>query len=126
MIDHTAYKGIGIDIIEIARIKQAISRWQDSFLKCVYTSAEIEHYHKMGSLAARFAAKEAVMKALGTGTRGLHWKDIEILSENDGAPFVQLYGKAHQKSQETGIRDFSVSLSHSREYAAAIVIGNVI
>jgi holo-[acyl-carrier protein] synthase len=126
MINHTAHRGIGIDIIEIARIEQAISRWQTSFLKRVYTPAEIDHYHKMRSLAARFAAKEAVMKALGTGTKGLHWKDIEILSDNDGAPFVQLYGKAHQKSQEAGIRGFSVSLSHSKEYATAIVIGNVI
>jgi len=126
MINHTAHKGIGIDIIEIARIEQAISRWQTSFLKRVYTSAEVERYHNVGSLAARFAAKEAVMKALGTGTRGLHWKDIEILSDNDGAPFVQLYGKAHEKSQEAGIRDISVSLSHSREYATAIVMGNVI
>ena len=125
MINRTAHKGIGIDIIEIARIELAISRWQTSFLKRVYTSAEIEHYHKMGSLATRFAAKEAVMKALGTGTKGLHWKDIEILSDSDGAPFVQLYGKAHHKSQEAGIRDFSISLSHSREYATAIVIGNV-
>jgi holo-[acyl-carrier protein] synthase len=119
-----AHKGIGIDIIEIARIEQAILRWQDSFLRRIYTEAEIEHCHKPGSLAARFAAKEALMKALGPFNHGLHWTDIEILSDKDGVPFVQLHGTALEKSQEAGISDISVSLSHSKEYATAIVIGN--
>ncbi len=125
MINKSAHIGIGVDIIEITRIEQAISRWQDSFLQRIYTVAEVERYHNVGSLAARFAAKEAVRKTLGTNTKGLHWRDIEILSDGNGTPFVRLHGKAQEKSQEAGITNISVSLSHSREYATAIAIGNV-
>ena len=114
---------IGVDIIEIDRIKRAISRWQDSFLKRIYTPAELESHHNVSSLAARFAAKEAVMKALGTGTRGVSWTDIEILTNGSGAPMVRLYRKALQKSIKVGIARFQVSLSHSRKYAIAFVIG---
>jgi len=114
---------IGVDIIEIDRIKRVISRWQDSFLERIYTPAELENHHNVSSLAARFAAKEAVMKALGTGTRGVSWTDIEILTNGSGAPAVRLYGRALRKSVESGIARFQVSLSHSRKYAIAFVIG---
>lgn len=117
---------IGVDIIEIARIERAISRWQDSFLKRVYTGVELEGGCSARSLAARFAAKEAVMKALGTGIRGLNWRDIEIISNSDGAPLIRLHGQAYQKSKEVGIADFSVTLSHSKQHAVAFVIGNAI
>jgi holo-[acyl-carrier protein] synthase len=115
---------IGVDIIEIDRIRRAISRSQDSFLNRIYTPAELVYTRNVSSLAARFAAKEAVMKALGTGTRGVGWKDIEILTNAGGAPFIRLYGRALQKSTELGIAGFQVSLSHSRKYAIAFVIGN--
>jgi holo-[acyl-carrier protein] synthase len=115
---------IGVDIIEIDRIKRAISRRQDSFLKRIYTRAELEGPHNVSSLAARFAAKEAVMKALGTGTRGVGWTDIEIITNGDGAPLIRLYGRALQKSAEIGLARFDVSLSHSRKYAIAFVIGH--
>jgi holo-[acyl-carrier protein] synthase len=115
---------VGVDIIEIGRIDRAISRWQDSFLKRIYTRAELERHGNVSSLAARFAAKEAVMKALGTGIRGVNWKDIEILNNGDGAPAVILYGRALDISREAGIARFSISLSHSREYAVAFVIGH--
>jgi len=115
---------IGVDIIEIARIKRAIARWQDSFLKRIYTQAELESHHNVSSLAARFAAKEAVMKALGTGTRGVSWTDIEILPNGDGASLIRLYGRALRKSTEIGIARFDISMSHSKKYAIAFVIGH--
>jgi holo-[acyl-carrier protein] synthase len=115
---------IGVDIIEIGRINRAISRWHDAFLKRTYTRAELENHHNLSSLAARFAAKEAVMKALGTGTRGVSWTDIEILTNGDGAPLIRLYGRALQRSTEIGIAQFDISISHSRKYAIAFVIGH--
>jgi holo-[acyl-carrier protein] synthase len=114
---------IGVDIIEIGRIDRAISRWQGSFLKRIYTQAELEGHHNISSLAARFAAKEAVMKALGTGVRGVNWRDIEILTNGNGAPIVRLHGRACEKSKELGVAQFSISMSHSREYAVAFVVG---
>jgi holo-[acyl-carrier protein] synthase len=121
---HASQTAIGVDIIEISRIKRAISRWQDSFLKRIYTPAELENHKNVSSLAVRFAAKEAVMKALGTGTRGIRWTDIEIVTDGDGAPLILLYGRALQKSAEIGLARFDVSLSHSRKYAIAFVIGH--
>lgn len=117
---------IGVDIIEIARIERAMLRWQGSFLKRVYTEAELDTCRGAPSLAARFAAKEAVMKALGSGTRGVSWRDIEIISNSDGAPSVQLHGRARRRCSEVGIADFSVTMAHSKQYAVAFVIGNVI
>jgi len=115
---------IGVDIVEISRISHAISRWQDSFLNRIYTFRELEAKNNISSLAARFAAKEAVMKVLGTGHRGLGWKDIEILSNGDGVPEITLYGRALEKSAELGLARFEVSLSHGRKYAVAFVMGH--
>jgi len=117
---------IGVDIIEIARIDRAISEWQDTFLNRIYTRAELESHHNVSSLAARFAAKEAVTKALGTGVRGVNWKDIEILANGDGAPLVRLHRRALERSRELGIARFSISMSHSREYAVAFVVGHAV
>ena len=81
---------IGIDIIEIARIEGAINRWGGRFLQRVYTEPELRLCRKRASsLAARFAGKEAVMKALGTGAKGISWREIEILSEPSGKPLVR-------------------------------------
>jgi len=115
---------IGVDIIEIGRIERVISEWQDSFLNRIYTPAELESHYNVSSLAARFAAKEAVMKALGTGTRGVNWREIEILTNVDGTPVIRLHGRAYQRSREVGIAGFSVTLSHSRQYAVAFVSGH--
>jgi holo-[acyl-carrier protein] synthase len=118
---------VGTDIIEIYRIEQAVLNWQDSFLRRIYTKAELQSCHnRASSLAACFAAKEAVMKALGTGTRGISWQDIEILPNTQGTPVVQLHIRARNKAKENGITRFSVTLSHCREYAIAVVIGDVI
>lgn len=115
---------IGIDIIEIARIKKAVARWGEGFLHRVYTEPELKlSYQKPSSLAAHFAGKEAVMKALGTGTKGIGWREIEILSDPRGKPLVHLYGKAQNRAHGLGLNHLAVSLSHSREYAIACVAG---
>jgi len=120
-------KTVGTDIVEIQRIEQAISGWQDSFLRRIYTEAELEScQNRAPSLAARFAAKEAVMKALGTGANGISWRDIEILSNSQGAPVVQLHNQAERKAKENDIAKFSVTMSHCKEYAVAFVIGDAI
>ncbi len=115
---------IGIDIIEIARIERAIARWGESFLHRVYTDSELSLCHKkLSSLAARFAGKEAVIKALGTQNKGIGWREIEILSEPDGKPLVHLHGKARNQANSLGLDNLAISLSHSKEYAVALVAG---
>lgn len=115
---------IGIDIIEISRMNKAISRWGDKFLRRVYTEAELTSYRgKIESLAARFAGKEATIKALSMSGTLVGWRDIEILSEGSGKPVVNLYGQAKKKAWEMGLRGVGISLSHSREFAIAVVIG---
>jgi holo-[acyl-carrier protein] synthase len=114
---------IGIDIIEILRIEKAIARWGEGFLRRVYTEPELRLYRKkQSSLAARFAAKEAVIKALGKST-SVSLREIEILSESSGKPVVNLYGRTQEQAHGLGLDGFAVSLSHSREYAVALVAG---
>lgn len=116
---------IGIDIIEIERIESAIERWKDRFLQRIYTDAELETYQgNTPALASHFAGKEAVMKALGTGIKGVGWRDIEILSNSNGKPLVKLSGRALTKAQELNLTEFSISLSDTRQYAVAAVIAN--
>ena len=115
---------IGIDIIEIGRIEKAIARWRESFLHRVYTEPELKLCHnKPSSLAARFAGKEAVIKALGTQSKGIRWKEIEILSDPSGKPLVHLYGKAQNQANGLGLNNLAISLAHSKEYAIACVAG---
>ena len=119
-------QAVGIDIIEIARIKAAIARQGENFLKRIYTDAELELYRwKLPSLAVRFAAKEAVIKALGKPTEGAKLKDIEIVADDKGKPLVNLYGEAQNQAKALGLDQFAVSLSHSKEYAIAIAIGDI-
>ncbi len=111
---------LGVDIIEIERIEKAITRWGDAFLDRVFTTGEKEKYrNRPESLAARFAAKEAVVKALGC--RELIYRDIEIISESGTRPEVTLHGRAKSIAQDLGIKDLAVSLSHSRDHAVAFV-----
>ena len=115
---------IGIDIVEIARIAEAVQQWGERFVGRVYTDEEIRLYGgRPSSLAARFAGKEAVVKALGTSERGISWKDIEILAEPGGRPMVNLYGRARERADELGVSGLAISLSHSKEYAIAFVFG---
>ena len=116
---------IGVDIVEIGRLEKAIARHGDKFLKRVYTDAEMKRYRKkLPSLAARFAAKEAVVKALGKTDEAAILKEIEVLSGPGGRPLVNLYGKTQQQAKKLGISRLAVTLSHSKEYAVAFVSGD--
>lgn len=118
---------IGIDIIEIARIEKAIDRWGERFLKRVYTEREVELcQNRVASLASRFAAKEAATKALGISMRGLKWQEVETLADPSGQPVVCLHGKAHTRAEEIGLKGLTISLSHSRDYAVASVVGEIL
>jgi holo-[acyl-carrier protein] synthase len=115
---------IGVDIVEIPRLERAIARWGERFLRRVYTRSELKLYReKLSSLAARFAAKEAIIKALGKPVRGICLRDIEILSDPNGKPLVNLYGKAQQQAQSLGLNRLAITLSHSKEYAVAFASG---
>ena len=114
----------GVDIVEIGRIESAIKRSGERFLSRIYTETELGTCRdRPSSLASRFAAKEAVMKVLGTGGIGVAWREIEILTSNDGRPSVSLHGRALDKATRLNLTEISVSLSDSREYAVAIAIG---
>ena len=113
----------GVDIIEIHRIKQVLDRYGERFLNRLFTPNEIDYCRgRAPNLAGRFAAKEATMKALGTGVRGVSWKDIEVVRADSGAPSVKLYGRAENRSERLHVVEISVSISHSREYAVAFVV----
>jgi holo-[acyl-carrier protein] synthase len=115
---------IGVDIIEIKRIQEVIARWGERFLNRVFTPAELNLYsQRNSSLAARFAAKEAVLKALDACDMGIGWKDIEVLAEVNGKPIISLTGKARLASQKLAVKELAVSLSHSDDYAVAFVVG---
>ncbi len=114
--------GIGTDIIEIKRVRQAIENVR--FLERVYTEKERAYCSSRGkqaaaSYAARFAGKEAVLKALGTGLRGGSMQDIEILPDELGCPRVKLFGYHEELAEEKGVVSVHVSLSHAMEYATA-------
>jgi len=115
---------VGIDIIEIARVERAIARWGERFLRRIYTEREIELcQNRVFTLAARFAAKEATMKAMGTGTEEIGWRDIETIPDFRGQPMIYLHGRSQSRAEEIGLKGLAISLSHSREYAIASVIG---
>ena len=117
---------VGVDIIEIDRIQEAVQRWGPRFLRRVFTEAELRTSHaKPARLAGYFAAKEAVMKTLGTGARGVGWREIEILSDRRGKPLVFLYGNAQHRAEVLGLGGLAISLSDSRDYAVAFVVGDV-
>jgi holo-[acyl-carrier protein] synthase len=116
---------IGVDIVEIARLEKAVARWGEDFLRRVYTDSELKLYRKkLPSLAARFAAKEAVIKALGQPGKEASLKDIEVLSGPGGQPVVNLYGRTQQQAKLMGLGKLAVTLSHSREYAVAFISGD--
>jgi|WetSurMetagenome_2_1015567.scaffolds.fasta_scaffold1008811_1 holo-[acyl-carrier protein] synthase len=115
---------IGVDIIEIDRIRQAIDRWGDRFLKRIYTEAELALCAgRTESLAARFSGKEAVIKALNPPQFTVSWTDIEILAGANGEPLVVLSGELRKQAAKLGLADIRVSLSHSRDNAVAMAIG---
>jgi holo-[acyl-carrier protein] synthase len=122
--------GVGMDIVETKRIAESIERFGDRFLQRVFLDGEVTYANSMKfphlHLAARFAAKEAISKAFGTGIgRELGWRDMEIVREASGAPRVQLHGKAEAFAKTRGVQAIHVSLSHTAEYgaASAVIVG---
>ena len=113
----------GIDTIEIERVKRALERYGTRFLTRIYTVRELDDARgNPASLAARFAAKEAVAKALGCGIGTIQWQDVEIQKGAHGEPLLFLYGNARQLAQNLGLNVWSISLSHSRDYAVAMAV----
>jgi holo-[acyl-carrier protein] synthase len=116
----------GIDVVEIARVERVIARYGQRFLARIYTPLEIAVCRgRVNEFAARFAAKEAVSKALGVGIfgpEGLSWREVEILPDRRGKPLVYLYGKALARAQVLDLREFAVSLTHDGGLALAFVV----
>jgi holo-[acyl-carrier protein] synthase len=123
--------GVGMDIVETKRIAESVERFGDRFLRRVFLEGEVAYARSMKfphlHLAARFAAKEAISKAFGTGIgRELGWRDLEIVRESSGAPRVQLHGRAEAYAKARGVQAVHVSLSHTADYgaASAVVVGS--
>lgn len=113
----------GVDLIEISRIEEVIARHGKHYLERIYTPAELEQCGRRAeSLAGRFAAKEAVAKALGCGIGEVMWKEIEILGDEQNAPVLTLRGSAEKRAKELGLTTWSVSISHSRSHSVALVV----
>jgi holo-[acyl-carrier protein] synthase len=118
--------GAGIDIIEVGRIQKVMEK-DIGFREKIFTPEEIEYCEKMKNkyqhYAARFSAKEALLKAIGTGWRfGIRFADIEVIHDEYGKPLIRLYGKAEELARQEGITAVHVSLSHVKEMATAVVI----
>ena len=113
----------GVDIVEVPRIKRISVQYGSRFLNRIYTPLEIDYCRgRAQQLASRFAGKEAMMKALGTGIRGIPWRDIEIIRQRGKPPIIQLHRKAAKRAKDLGISSIALSLSHSKEYAIASVV----
>jgi holo-[acyl-carrier protein] synthase len=113
----------GIDLIEVARIERAVARHGDRFYRRFFTSQEIEYCQgRATSLAGRFAVKEAVAKALGTGIGDFNWTDIEVICDGRGKPELILYNRAKQLAQEKGLTVWSISLSHTDTHAIGLAV----
>jgi holo-[acyl-carrier protein] synthase len=119
--------GTGIDIAEVPRIRQSIERFGERFLKRIYTAGEMRYCdskaNRVERYAARFAAKEAAMKALGTGwSHGVRWRDCEVVRMPGGRPSITFHGKAGEIASRLGVKNAALSLSHTAEQAIAQVI----
>jgi len=119
--------GLGTDLIEIARIERSVERFGDAFLQRIFTPGEIAYCKRKKnaaeSYAARFAAKEAGAKALGTGiSRGVSWREFEVRREPGQRPELHLSGRAAEIAGRLGIRRLALSLSHSRDISIAVVV----
>jgi holo-[acyl-carrier protein] synthase len=123
--------GVGMDIVETKRIGDSLERFDDRFLHRVFLDGEIAYAQKMKfphlHLAARFAAKEAISKAFGTGIgKEIGWRDMEIVREPSGQPRVVLHGRAVEYAKSRGVLEIHVSLSHTADYgaASAVIVGS--
>jgi holo-[acyl-carrier protein] synthase len=114
---------VGIDIIEVARVRRVFERHGERFLKRVYTEREILQCRgKPTRLAGRFAAKEAISKALGTGIHGVAWREMEIVQLRSGRPTVSLHGNAKRRAELLGISAFDVSIADLAELSIAVAV----
>ena len=119
--------GAGVDLAEVARIKASIERYGERFIRRIYTPAEIAYVerkaNKFERYAARFAAKEAGMKAIGTGwRRGVRWQDFEVANLPSGKPTLRLHGVAASFADKLGVKNISLSITHTKELGMAHVI----
>jgi holo-[acyl-carrier protein] synthase len=116
--------GIGVDLVSIDRVRAITQRWQDRFLARVYSEAERQDCFRRtspyASLAGRFAAKEAILKALGVGwTMGVRWRDVQVVSDAAGRPMARIEGRLQFLVQQAGVTQIHVSVSHDGAYAVA-------
>lgn len=119
--------GTGVDLAEVARIREAIGRHGDRFVRRIYTAAEIAYVESKANrferYAGRFAAKEAGMKAIGTGwKRGVRWQDFEVFNLPSGRPTLRLHGEAARIAEKMGVTTVSLSITHTAELGMAHVI----
>lgn len=119
--------GCGIDLVKIERIEKIIKRWGDNFTSRIFTISEREYCekkkdNKYQSYAGKFAAKEALLKALGLGLRGVNWKEIEITNNELGQPIIDTSGKLKNIVLTKGVSKYFITISHTKEYAIAEVI----
>lgn len=120
----------GVDLVELDRIRRAVERYGDRFLNRVYTPGELQRYReRLPELAARFAAKEAVSKALGVGLKhispqGVGFHEVEVLPDTLGKPLLGLSGRALALARQQGLHTWAISLSHGRDHAIALVVAS--
>ena len=119
--------GIGVDLVHIGRMEKVVERWGKRFITRVFTTEEIEFCNERAfppaSFAMRFAAKEAALKALGTGWQeGIRWKDVEVVPGDLGKPLLNFHGRAEEIFQASGAKEAHVTITHASEYAMAAVV----
>ncbi len=119
--------GIGMDLVKVGRIEKALKRWGERFQEKVFTPGEVRYCLAKKSpganFAARFAAKEAFVKALGIGIRrGVHWKDVEVQRGPLGKPVLKLYGRAVEICRKEGVEGLFLTLTHDGDYSGAVVV----
>lgn len=121
--DKSGAISVGIDVIEIGRIQRVLDDFGERFLNRCFTDYERSRFrNRTEELAGRFAVKEATSKALGTGIRGIRWREMETQVNRRGKPILVLHGRARERAELLGLTDFSVSITHSRTDAVAIVV----
>lgn len=118
--------GCGIDLVSIKRIENIVRRWGDNFICRIFTPLEQEYCEKKGnkyqSYAGKFAAKEALLKALGLGLRGVNWREIEVINDNLGQPIIKTSGRLKEITSNKKVDIYFLTISHTKEYALAEVI----
>lgn len=117
---------VGLDLVEISRIQESVDRFGDRFLRRLFSDGEIAYAQSRPArraehLAARFAAKEAAIKAFALAEAGMAWRDIEVQRDDDGAPRLALHGRAAEAAERLGVTHIALSLSHDGDYAGAVV-----